>query len=468
LIKKNILECNFEFLSLDTLAELVSLFPVKSFESEYEMLTKYDKPPETLSRAEQFLFELFTIPNIRNKLMSFMFCLEFKSKVIEHQESIAVTDKAFEQIKSPKVMKTLEYILAVGNYINNPNRKAMGFKFSSLMKLVDVKAKAQSGVTLLHTIAAIIEENEPELLTFVEEMDSLKDAESAINVAQAVYLFMKKSASDLKKEVEALNKPEDEKMKKFFAETLEECTKLLAIHDEKVSKYQETVLFYGESSTNDIAGFFLNWNKFITNFRASIKFNIAMAKKQEAEKRKEKEEKAKKKEEESVKIFTDTLRQSRKCIPKEMLKQGEKMEAEAKSGSPTGSARERRKTRARKKKKPATSVVDDIIADNMEFLDGPSADVRDDNGVVKQISKGLRSGDTFSRLRGKRMAGAAAKKESAAAAPTDSVSSSAKRQLRAQQSTFSRRKGRGASKKKTAEVKVDDGGRTSLASINWG
>ena len=54
----------------------------------------------------------------------------------------------------------------------------MGFKFSSLMKLVDVKAKAQSGVTLLHTIAAIIEENEPELLTFVEEMDSLKDAES--------------------------------------------------------------------------------------------------------------------------------------------------------------------------------------------------------------------------------------------------------------------------------------------------
>ena len=42
--------------------------------------------------------------------MSFMFCLEFKSKVIEHQESIAVTDKAFEQIKSPKVMKTLEVI----------------------------------------------------------------------------------------------------------------------------------------------------------------------------------------------------------------------------------------------------------------------------------------------------------------------------------------------------------------------
>merc|ERR1712110_890012 len=100
-----------------------------------------------------------------------------------------------------KVISTLEYILAVGNYINNPNRKAMGFKFSSLMKLIDVKAKAQSGVTLLHTIAQIIEENEPELLTVVDEMDAIKDSESAINVAQTSVLFMKKSAVDLQKEV---------------------------------------------------------------------------------------------------------------------------------------------------------------------------------------------------------------------------------------------------------------------------
>mmetsp|Transcript_60827 Transcript_60827/g.91827 ORF Transcript_60827/g.91827 Transcript_60827/m.91827 type:complete len:1172 (+) Transcript_60827:57-3572(+) len=469
LIKKNILDCNFDFLTLDTLAELVSLFPIKSFESEYDLLTKYDKGPETLSRAEQFLFELFTVPNIRNKLMSFMFCLEFKGKVIEHEEALVVTDEAFKQIKSPKVMRTLEYILAVGNYINNPTKKCVGFKFSSLMKLVDVKAKAQSGVTLLHTIASIIEENEPDLLAFVEEMDALKDAESAINVAQAGYLFMKKSAADLQKEVTALKNPEDEKMKKFFEDTLGECKALLDKHDEKIAGYQETILFYGESSTNDIAGFFLNWNKFVTSFRASVKFNVALKKKEEVERKKKKEADAKKKEEESVKIFSDTLRQSRKCIPKEMLKQGAAMDANAKAEG--GGGRDRRK-RTRARKKPATSVVEDILADNMDFLDGPSADVRDDNGVVKQISKGLRSGDTFSRLRGKRMAGAAAKKEAVGSdnpPPAAEVSSSAKRQLRVQQSTFSRRKGRGAAKKKPAAAPVEEkNGRTSIQSINWG
>ena len=58
LIKKNVLDCNLGFLSLDTLAELVGLFPIKTFAQEYDLLSKYDKPVDTLSRAEQFLHEV--------------------------------------------------------------------------------------------------------------------------------------------------------------------------------------------------------------------------------------------------------------------------------------------------------------------------------------------------------------------------------------------------------------------------
>jgi len=477
LIKKNILECNFEFLTLNTLAELVSLFPVKSFESEYEMLTKYPKGPETLSRAEQFLLELFSIPNIRTKLLSFMFCLEYQGKVDEYEESIKIVDKAFEQIKSPKVLRTLEYILAVGNYINNPNRKAMGFKFSSLMKLVDVKAKAQSGVTLLHTIAQMIEENEPELLLFVDEMDAIKNAESGINVAQAAVLYMKKSASDLDKEVTALKNPEDAKMKKFFEDTLIDCKALTEKHDEKVNEYQEIVLYFGESSSNDIAGFFVNWNKFITSFRAAIKFNIALKKKQEKEKENQEKERERKKEEQSVRKFANTLRQSRKAGIDKMLEEGRKMD-EADTNSPTGELNNdeesgkviRGRRRGRKKTaKPTQSVIDDIMADNTDFLSGPSSNVKDDNGVVKQIGRGLKSGDTFSRLRGKRMA-AGAKKKGGENNKTENndgdLSNSTKRQLRSQKSTFSRRKG--ARAKKAEPKQSDDNGRISITSINWG
>jgi len=281
---------------------------------------------------------------------------------------------------------------------------------------------------------------------------------------------MKKSAADLRKEVTGLDKPEDAKMKSFFEKTLNECTTLLEVHDKKVTEYQDTVQFYGELSSNDIAGFFQNWNKFVTNFRAAVKFNIALAKKREAEKKKEKEEKMKKKEEENVKKFTDTLRASRKHLPGEMLKQGEMMDKEAKGSVSAG---RRRKTRT--KKKPSTSVVDEILSDNIEVLSGPSADIRDDNGVVKQISKGLRSGDTFSRLRGKRMATAAAKKEATGDVTPDKAAASTRRKLRSQQSTFSRRDGNRAKKKTSAAAAAAEpseskaaGGRTSIASINWG
>merc|ERR1712137_581462 len=252
---------------------------------------------------------------------------------------------------------------------------------------------------------------------FVEEMDALKDAESAINMAQAAILFMRKSAADLDKEVKALTEPNEKEMKDFFEETLVDCKQILASHEEKVIKYTDTVQFFGEQSSNDIAGFFQNWNKFVSNFRAAVKFNIALNKKREAEERKAREEREKKKEDKNLKKFADTLRASRKTGPSDLLKKGQEMEEAANNGGEGTISKRGRRGRTRRTK-PSQSVVDDIISDNIEFLDGPSADVRDDNGVVKQISRGLRSGDTFSRLRGKRMAAKKAPGD-AAALPSD-------------------------------------------------
>lgn len=284
----------------------------------------------------------------------------------------------------------------------------------------------------------------------------------AINVAQTSVLFMKKSAGDLAKEVKSLDAPEDAKMKSFFEETLVDCEKVIATHEEKVTQYSETVAFFGEQSSNDIAGFFTNWNKFITAFRAAVKFNVALNKKQEAEERKAKEEREKKKEEKNLKKFADTLRASRKTLPSEMLKAGQQMEEDSGEDASANKGRARR-TRARKTK-PTVSVVDDIISDNADFLDGPSADMRADNGVVKQISRGLRSGDTFSRLRGKRMAKKAPGGDADPLKPTDAPD--VKRQLRSQKSTFSRRQGNRAKKEEKKEEKP--GARIALTSINWG
>lgn len=61
LIKKFILDVNLEFLTPDTISELISLFPKSSYDIEVDLFAKYDKPKETLSEAEQFLFIVIII-----------------------------------------------------------------------------------------------------------------------------------------------------------------------------------------------------------------------------------------------------------------------------------------------------------------------------------------------------------------------------------------------------------------------
>lgn len=336
-----------------------------------------------------------------------MFCLEYEEKLVEYKESMAGADEAFAQIKSPKILRTLEYILAVGNYINNPTRKVMGFKFSSLMKLIDVKSKTQSGVTLLHAICSIIEEKEPELLGFIQEVEAVSKAESNITVSQAGYLFMKKSASDLRKEISTLNNPEDEKMKKYFQATLNSCDSILEAHEKKMEEYQQIVESFGEQSSNDIAGFFANWKKFISSFTSAVKYNNAVKKKQETKIKEEKKLE---------------LRKKKLLLKAKQAKENAKQKAEAseqqKAGdsSPKGSSPSTRK-------QSIDMLVNDIVQGD---------DIKVDLGVRGNLSA-LQSSDAYSRLRGQRNK----EQENTGEGTAEVVSTTARRQLKTQQSTMS-------------------------------
>lgn len=57
--------------------------------------------------------------------------------------------------------------------MNNPNRECKGFKFNALMKLNDVRSRGETKVTLMHALAEIIAEKEPDLLTLIDEMNNV-------------------------------------------------------------------------------------------------------------------------------------------------------------------------------------------------------------------------------------------------------------------------------------------------------
>lgn len=61
-------------------------------------------------------------------------------------------------LKSKKLRKMLELVLAFGNYMNRGQRgNASGFKISSLSKIADTKSSVEKRTTLLHYLADIVE-----------------------------------------------------------------------------------------------------------------------------------------------------------------------------------------------------------------------------------------------------------------------------------------------------------------------
>jgi len=228
-----------------------------------------------------------------------------------------------------------------------------------------------------------------------------------ITVSQAGYLFMKKSASDLRKEISTLNNPEDEKMKKYFQATLNSCDSILEAHEKKMEEYQQIVESFGEQSSNDIAGFFANWKKFISSFTSAVKYNNAVKKKQETKIKEEKKLE---------------LRKKKLLLKAKQAKENAKQKAEAseqqKAGdsSPKGSSPSTRK-------QSIDMLVNDIVQGD---------DIKVDLGVRGNLSA-LQSSDAYSRLRGQRNK----EQENTGEGTAEVVSTTARRQLKTQQSTMS-------------------------------
>ena len=86
-----------------------------------------------------------------------------------------------EVMKSKKLKKVLEIVLAFGNYMNNGNRSnASGFKINSLNKIIDTKSSVDTKITLLHYMLDVIEKQFPELLNLGEDLKNINKASSVV------------------------------------------------------------------------------------------------------------------------------------------------------------------------------------------------------------------------------------------------------------------------------------------------
>jgi len=294
-----------------------------------------------------------------------------------------------------------------------------------LMKLIDVKAPG-SKTTLLHYIAELVETKYPHLLEWPEELNLMKQVPGAVQAFQQDIMYIKNNCSILSKEITSIGENADlANLKKFFVNTSDSVTTELAQNESADKLIADDVEFFGESNIQDVPGFFSAWDKFAQSFKAAVKFNHAMAKKEAALKAKE-EAKKKKEDEEKVMAKVDTtLRKSRANL-KSMedtkvdgffANRGRRNEPSSSSGSrdsggkDSGSSGRRDRRGDEKKDVSSLSLVDDILSNNPSGGTRARRNQRDENGVVKQVSKGLRDSKNFSKIRESRASGAANEKD---------------------------------------------------------
>ena len=155
--------------------------------------------------------------------------------------------------------------MALGNYLNNPKQQCLGFRFGAMLKLADVKTR-DSKVTLLHMLARIIQENDPDLLTFVNELEALKTAPAAMEATTGVVLFLTKGLAQMRQDLEALP-ADDLRMRDFLQQSIDKVEETVQGYDRVLNEFQDNVLYFGENAKDDIVGFFNNWKKFAHAYR---------------------------------------------------------------------------------------------------------------------------------------------------------------------------------------------------------
>lgn len=76
--------------------------------------------------------------------------------------------------RSRRIKKLLELVLAMGNFINKGQRgSALGFRISSLNKMIDTKASTNKNMTLLHYLVEIIDKKVSSYIFFLHMVISV-------------------------------------------------------------------------------------------------------------------------------------------------------------------------------------------------------------------------------------------------------------------------------------------------------
>uniref|UniRef100_A0A671N5K9 Delphilin n=1 Tax=Sinocyclocheilus anshuiensis TaxID=1608454 RepID=A0A671N5K9_9TELE len=142
-------------------------------DEEVKRFQHYDQDPAKLSEPDKFVLQMLLVPEYKTRLRSLLFKTTVQEKTEEMRGAYECIYKASLELKNSKrLAKILEFVLAMGNYLNNgqpKTNKTTGFKINFLTELNTTKT-VDGKSTFLHILAKSLCQHFPELLNFARDL----------------------------------------------------------------------------------------------------------------------------------------------------------------------------------------------------------------------------------------------------------------------------------------------------------
>ncbi|XP_032849471.1 delphilin [Tyto alba] len=236
--------------------------------------------PSELHVVDQFMLEMCKIPHLGQRLDLLLTIRELPVSMRDLEPLINQKIQASKQLQSSqKFVAVLEYILSIGNHLNERagKEKAKGFRLSSLTKLPLLRGKERT-FTLLHALVEQIFLHEPDLAKFSQELTEFEA------VPDASMKGLSAEVDVLKKELEnviqcrRLIKPKTTKATPQESQFCKELKDLIQKYegdlsqlskrcDEMKKLYSNILVKFGEPQDLDSQELFGWISSFISEFR---------------------------------------------------------------------------------------------------------------------------------------------------------------------------------------------------------
>ncbi|XP_032638443.1 disheveled-associated activator of morphogenesis 2-like isoform X2 [Chelonoidis abingdonii] len=247
---------------------------------DLEMYQSFKGSPSELHVVDQFMLEMCKIPHLGQRLDLLLTIRELPVCMGDLEPLINQKIRACKELQaSQKFVAVLEYILAIGNYLNEKAGREMakGFQLSSLTKLSLLRGKERK-ITLLHALVEQIFLHEPDLAKFSQELTEFEAVPGAsIKGLSAEIDVLKKELENViqyRKFIKSKTIKATTQESQFYKELKDliqkyegHLSQLSKRCDEMKKLYTDTLVKFGESPDQDSQELFGWISAFIREFR---------------------------------------------------------------------------------------------------------------------------------------------------------------------------------------------------------